>query len=89
MPKKPQANKQRSAKAPAPAKRLKPGELDGLVLTYMREHAADGPLSATTVARGIGRSSGAVANCLGRLVNAKQARQARRKPRSYDLKVAK
>lgn len=89
MSKKPEANKQRSAKAAVPAKRLKPGELDGLVLTYMREHAADGPLSPTTVAKGIGRSSGAVANCLGRLVKHKQARQAKRKPRAYDLKVAK
>ena len=55
----------------------------------MREHAADGPLSPTTIAKGIGRSSGAVANCLGRLVKHKQARQAKRKPRAYDLKVAK
>ena len=89
MSKKPDTKKLRSAKVAAPAKRLKPGELDVLVLTYMREHTADGPLSATAVAKGIGRSSGAVANCLGRLMKHKQVRQAKRKPRAYGLKVAK
>jgi hypothetical protein len=66
--------------------RLRPGELDGLVLTYMQGHEDEWPLTATAVAKGIGRSSGAVANCLGRLAKEKKARQARRKPRAYDLK---
>jgi hypothetical protein len=59
--------------------RLRPGELDGLVLTYMREHKDDGPLTASAIGRGIGRSSGAVANCLVRLVKAKKIRQAKRR----------
>jgi hypothetical protein len=53
----------------------------------MRRHKNDGPLTATTIGKGIGRSSGAVANCLGRLSKQKKARQAKRKPRAYDLEV--
>ena len=47
-------------------KRLRPGELDGLVLSYLSKHEKDGPLTASAVAKGIERS-GAVANCLRRL----------------------
>ena len=47
-------------------RRLRPGELDGLVLTYMRRHEDEGPLSASAIVKGLGRSSGAVANCLTR-----------------------
>jgi hypothetical protein len=68
------------------AKRLRPGELDGLVLTYMRRHAADGPLTVSAIAKGIDRSSGATANCLARLTKEEKARQVKRKPRSYALK---
>jgi hypothetical protein len=64
-------------------KRLRPGELDGLVIAYMRRHAADGPLTASAIAKGIGRSSGATANCLARLTKEEKARQVNRKPRSY------
>lgn len=64
--------------------RLRPGQLDGLVLGYLRKHKADGPLTATAVAKGLGgRSAGAVANCLARLAKQKKVRQAKRKPRSY------
>jgi hypothetical protein len=42
-------------------------------------------LTATAIAKGINRSSGAVANCLVRLAKRKDARQAKRKPRAYDL----
>lgn len=70
--------------------RLRPGELDGLVLAYLREHADEGPLTATAVAKGIGgRSSGAVANCLKRLADSKQVRLAKKSPRAYDLKGVK
>lgn len=69
--------------------RTKKSELDGLVLTYMREHTEDGPLTASAIGKGIKRSPGAVANCLVRLAKAKQVRQAKRKPRAYALKVAK
>jgi hypothetical protein len=66
--------------------RLRAGELDDLVLAHMRKHKEQGPLTASAIAKGIGRSSGAVANCLGRLAKAKKVRQAKRKPRSYVLK---
>lgn len=69
----------------AAPKRLRPGELDGLVLAYLREHK-DGPLTATAVARGLGgRSAGAVSNCLGRLTKDKKVRQATKTPRAYVL----
>jgi len=45
--------------------RLRTGELDGLVLAYMRKHQDELPLSASAIAKGTGRSGGAVANCLG------------------------
>jgi spore coat polysaccharide biosynthesis protein SpsF (cytidylyltransferase family) len=83
--------KQQTKKATATAERLRPGELDGLVLAYMRKHKKDWPLTASAIGKGIERSSGAIANCLARLAKAKKARQAKRKPRAYDLnlKVAK
>lgn len=44
-------------------KRLRPGELDGLVLSYLCQHKQTGPLTATAVAKGLGgRSAGAVSN---------------------------
>jgi hypothetical protein len=70
-------------------KRLRPGELDGLVLTYMQKHEGEWPLTASAIGKGIGRSPGAVANCLARLIKAKKARQAKRKPRACDLKTSK
>jgi hypothetical protein len=73
----------------AKAKRLRPGELDGLVLAYLAEHKGDGPLTATAIGKGIGRSAGAVANCLGRLAKDKKVRQAKKRPRGYVLVEAK
>lgn len=73
----------------AKAKRLRPGELDGLVLAFMAEHKGDGPLTATAIGKGIERSAGAVANCLARLAKEKKVRQAKRKPRAYVVKEAK
>jgi DNA-binding IclR family transcriptional regulator len=70
-------------------KRLRPGELDGLVLAYLDERKGDGPLTATVIGKGIGRSSGAVANCLARLVKAKLVRQAKKSPRAYVRREAK
>lgn len=70
-------------------KRLRPGELDKLVLAYMGKHQNNGPLTAGTIAKGIQRSSGAVANCLVRLTKDKRVRQAKRKPRAYTRKAAK
>jgi hypothetical protein len=73
----------------ATAKRLRSGELDTLVLAYLKRHKDEGPLTASAIAKGISRSSGAVANCLARLTKEKKVRQAKRKPRSYVLKEVK
>lgn len=70
-------------------KRLRPGQLNGLVLTYMKKHKAELPLSPTAVAHGIERSSGAVGNCLGRLEKERKVRLATKKPREYDLAGSK
>jgi hypothetical protein len=75
--------------APTKKERLRPGELDGLVLGYMRKHKKDGPLTASAIGKAIERSSGAVANCLARLAKKKVVRQAKRKPRAYVLKETK
>lgn len=71
------------------AKRLRPSELDGLVLAYLAEHKGDGPLTATAISKGIGRSAGAIANCLGRLAKDKKVRQAKKRPRSFAITEAK
>jgi hypothetical protein len=65
--------------------------MDGLVLGCLREHETDWPMTATAVAKVIGRSGGAVANCLHRLSEAKprRVRLATKKPRAYDLKGVK
>jgi hypothetical protein len=73
----------------AKAKRLRPGELDGLVHNYLTEHKGDGPLTATAIGRGIQRSAGAIANCLARLAKEGKVRQAKKRPRAYVLKDAK
>lgn len=65
--------------------KLRPGELDGLVLEFLKDNASTGSHSPTSVARGLNRSSGAVANCLDRLKAAKQVRQVGEKPRRYKI----
>ena len=70
-------------------KRLRPGELDGLVLAQMRRDESALPASPTTIAKALGRSSGAVGNCLERLAKAKKVRRAKKSPRAYDLKVTR
>jgi hypothetical protein len=65
--------------------RLRPGQLDGLVLGYMKKHKGELPVGPSTVAHGIKRSSGAVGNCLGRLEQAEKVRLVEKKPRRYDL----
>lgn len=69
--------------------RLRPGQLDGLVLGYLKKRKGELPLSPTAVANGIGRSSGAVGNCLGRLEKEKKVRLATKKPREYELASSK
>ena len=78
------------SKEKSPAKgRLSPGELDGLVLTHLRKRKDDGPLTTSAVAKGIERSSGAVANCLARLKKDGEVRQAKKSPRSFVISEKK
>jgi hypothetical protein len=84
------ASRSRSARGKAggkrgQGKRLRPGQLDGLVLGYMKRHKAKLPVSPTAVARGISRSSGAVGNCLNRLEQTEKVRLVEKKPRRYGL----
>lgn len=67
------------------SERLAPGELDKLVLGYMRRHKKTAPHTPGAVARGIKRSSGAVANCLGRQEKKGKVRLVKPKPREYEL----
>jgi hypothetical protein len=69
--------------------RLSPGGLNGLVLGYMKKNRTKLPVTAGTVGRGIKRSSGAVANCLGRLEKAGKVKLTNKKPREYDLAASK
>jgi hypothetical protein len=69
--------------------RLRPGELDKLVLAHMREHKGEAPHTASAIGKGIERSSGAVANCLTRLEKSKEVRVVHQKPRAYKLKGAR
>jgi len=75
----------RARSAPPKEARLGPGELDKLVLGYMRRHKNAAPHGPGAVAKRIKRSSGAVANCLDRLAAAKKVRLATTKPRRYEL----
>jgi DNA-binding IclR family transcriptional regulator len=63
--------------------RLRPGQLDGLVLDYLRDNANEAPLGPTAIAKGLGRSSGAVGNCLTRLAGAGQVSEVSQRPRRY------
>jgi DNA-binding transcriptional ArsR family regulator len=66
-----------------PTRRLRPGELDGLVLELVNSHENDTPLGVAAVARALGRSAGAVGNCLARLAAAGQLEQVGEHPRRY------
>lgn len=80
----------KTKKKGAPSKRrLNPGELDGLVLAHLRKRKDDGPLTASAVAKGIERSSGAVSNCLDRLTKAKKVRQVKKSPRTFVIAETK
>lgn len=64
------------------AERLRPGQLDGLVLDHLQQNTGSA-LSPTSVAKALGRSSGAVANCLARLASTKRVRKTGDRPRRY------
>jgi hypothetical protein len=91
LPGKKRAAKRSSKRGASGSKqeRLGPGGLDKLVLSYMRRHKKDAPHTPSAVAKGIERSSGAVANCLGRQEKAKKVRLVNPKPRRYELVEAK
>ena len=61
--------------------RLRPGQLDELVLDYINSQGA--AVGATVVAKALGRSGGAVGNWLTRLVAAGRVRKVSDKPRRY------
>jgi hypothetical protein len=61
--------------------RLRPGQLDALVLDHMRTAAE--PMGPVAVARALGRSTGAVANCMARLTKTRQLRLVDDRPRRY------
>jgi DNA-binding IclR family transcriptional regulator len=65
------------------SQRLRPGQLDGLVLEFVNANGKQSPLGVTAVAKALGRSAGAVGNCLGRLAAAGQVRQVSEHPRRY------
>jgi DNA-binding IclR family transcriptional regulator len=69
------------APARGAAQRLRPGQLDGLVLGYINSQGT--AVGATAVAKALGRSAGAVGNCLTRLAGVGQVRQVSEKPRHY------
>jgi hypothetical protein len=64
--------------------RLRPGELDGLVLRYMEKNPAE-PVGPTVVGTALQRSAGAVGNSLARLARAKKVRQVNQRPRRYRI----
>jgi DNA-binding transcriptional ArsR family regulator len=67
--------------SPVTSERLRPGQLDDLVLNYVR--SAGEPVGPVAVARALGRSSGAIANCLTRRAKAGDIKQVGDKPRRY------
>lgn len=73
---------------PAPphaARRLRPGQLDTLVLGHLQITGASGPHAPSAIAKALGRSSGAVANCLTRLTATGRLTQVGDRPRRYAL----
>jgi hypothetical protein len=68
--------------------RLRPGELDGLVVGFMRDHADERPFTPGAVAGALGRSAGAVGTCLERLATRDEVDRVSEKPRRYAVKVA-
>jgi predicted ArsR family transcriptional regulator len=61
--------------------RLRPGELDGLVLEHVR--SLDAPVGPAAVGKALDRSAGAVANCMTRLAEVGQLQKTNTKPRRY------
>jgi predicted ArsR family transcriptional regulator len=62
--------------------RLRPGQLDNLVMTHMRTLTE--PAGPVAVGRALGRSTGAVANCMKRRAKAGDLKQVEDKPLRYE-----
>jgi hypothetical protein len=62
--------------------RLRPGQLDNLVINHVR--SLDEPVGPVAVARALGRSSGAVANCMTRRAKVGDLKQVSDRPRRYE-----
>ena len=62
--------------------RLRPGQLDDLVMAHMRTLTE--PAGPVAVGRALGRSTGAVANCMKRRAKAGDLKQVKDKPRRYE-----
>jgi hypothetical protein len=71
--------------SPGKPERLSAGGLDPLVLDYLKKNKATAPHTPGQVAKGLGRSSGAVGNCLARLTDAKKTKRVSDKPQQYAL----
>lgn len=61
--------------------RLRPGQLDDIVMTHMR--TLNQPAGPVAVGRALGRSTGAVANCMKRRAKAGDLKQVEDKPLRY------
>jgi len=77
-----------TASASGKPDRLKAGGLERLVLDYLKKNKDAAPHGPSQVAKALGRSSGAVGNCLVRLTDAKKTKRVSNKPLRYDLPVA-
>jgi hypothetical protein len=64
---------------------LRPGQLDGLVLGYLKRNARSAPHGPSGIGKALGRSSGAVANCLVRLARDERVVEVSERPRRYRL----
>jgi hypothetical protein len=73
----------KTASSSGKPERLSAGGLDPLVLDYLKKNKATAPHGPSQVAKALGRSSGAVGNCLVRLTDANKAKQVSDKPLRY------
>jgi len=69
--------------AEAHKKKLRPGELDVLILIYMHREYNHGQLTPTAISKGIDQPRKAVAKCLERLAKEEKIRAVPRTPLAY------
>jgi hypothetical protein len=65
--------------------RLKPNELNALVLGFLEANKNSSPHGPGQIAKALERSSGAVGNCLERLAKDKKVKLVEEKPRRYSI----